>query len=254
MTRVRALALSLLIASPAAAQTPPPPAATIEPGRLALATTVVDKVFPVGTYKRLMGGTMDRLIAGIVDAAGTMPIRQLAALGGLSEAQARELPDTSLAQITAIYDPDYRERTRLTMRVMMDAMSGVMTRFEPRVRVALARAYARRFDVAQLTDLDTFFRTPTGALYAHESMAIYMDPELLEEMQSLTPELLDAMPAILKQAEAATASLPKPRRIADLSDADRRKLAALLGVKPVDLKDPPATTLSTTSLSTGTQP
>ena len=258
MARRLLLAAAVAAAVPsAAAQAPVAPAAApsvpaapaIDRQRLALATVVVDKVFPVGTYKRLMGGTMDRMLGSIVDTAGALPMRQLAAIGGMDEAEASKLPQASLAQVMEIYDPHYRERTRIGMRAMMDAMSVTMTRLEPRVRSGLARAYARKFDLGQLRDLDAFFRTATGSYYAAESMGIYMDPELMAEMQAFAPELLKDLPAMAKTAEAATAALPKPRRMADLSPAERKRLAALLRVEDDALSDPPAT-----SLPNGTTP
>src|SRR3546814_18844746 len=43
---------------------------------------------------------------------------------------------------------------------------------------AMARAYARRFTVAQLGEIETFFRTPTGRIYVTESMNIMSDPDI----------------------------------------------------------------------------
>lgn len=43
------------------------------------------------------------------------------------------------------------------------------------------------------------------------------------------------MPGMIKRMETATASLPKPREPGDLSAADRRWLAGLLGVSESSL-------------------
>ncbi len=51
------------------------------------------------------------------------------------------------------------------------------------------------------------------------------------------PEMMKKMPEMAAKAEAATKSLPPPRKIADLSQEERGRLAKLLGVKASDLKD-----------------
>ena len=123
------------------------------------------------------------------------------------------------------------------MASMVDLMDG----FEPKVRDALTRAYARKFDGRQLSELNSFFKTPTGDLYARESMMMFMDPEIMGEMQALMPEMMKKMPEMAAKAEAATKALPSPRKIADLSPQERDKLAKLLGVKAGDLTDDAAT-------------
>ncbi len=70
-------------------------------------------------------------------------------------------------------------------------------------------------------------------------MSIFMDPEIMGEMQALMPEMMQQMPKLAEQAKKATDALPPPRRIADLSKAERKRLAAILGVKEDDLKDRP---------------
>jgi putative ubiquitin-RnfH superfamily antitoxin RatB of RatAB toxin-antitoxin module len=55
-------------------------------------------------------------------------------------------------------------------------------------------------------------------------------------MKDLMPAIIQAMPAAAQKVEAATANLPKPKKLEDLSDADRVGLAKLLGVDPAELK------------------
>jgi hypothetical protein len=42
----------------------------------------------------------------------------------------------------------------------------------------MARAYARRFDVAQMREIKAFFQTPTGRLYMQQSYTIMADPDV----------------------------------------------------------------------------
>ncbi|WP_141396504.1 MULTISPECIES: DUF2059 domain-containing protein [Sphingomonas] len=247
MRRAATAVLAALIALPAAAQSSSPapspaPSASAAPDaeRQALGTQVAARLFPVGTYQRMMTGTMDKLMDSVMGSVGTMPLAQLATMGGLSTEQAADLPPVTLDQIMAIYDPHYRERSQIEMRAMMAAMGELMGRFEPRMRAALAAAYARRFTAPQLREMNAFFATPTGGAFAAESMTIFMDPEMMQEMQGMMPAVMEQLPAILKKARAATANLPPPRKLSDLTPAERAKLAQLLGTSEQKLKDPPA--------------
>ena len=225
------IGLALLAAPVAHAQSVP------DAARVTAARPVVDKIFPVGTYRRMMDGTLPKMMDSMMDGVMKMPIAQLARIGGVPEEKLAGLDQSSMEQISAIVDPHFRQRTKLGMDAMMGSMIDMMDGFEPKVRGALTRAYARKFDGKQLGELERFFKTPTGDLYARESMMMFMNPEIMGEMQALMPEMMKKMPEMAAKAEAATKSLPPPRKIADLSQEERGRLAKLLGVKASDLKD-----------------
>lgn len=213
----------------------PEAAAPLDPARLAAARRTVDYVFPTGTYARLMNGKMSGLMDQMLDTVGKMPLRQLAALGGISQDKLSKLGDGTLKEVMAIYDPHYQERTQLTLRAMTDELVPLMTRFEPAVRDGLTQAYARRFTAQQLDELNRFFATPTGSAYAADSFAIFMDPEVMAKMSEIMPAMMQEMPAMMTRMKDATASLPPPREFSDLTAAERRKLATLLGVSEAEL-------------------
>ena len=221
-----------LAASPAPA---PEAAAAIEPARLEAARLTVDYIFPTGTYARLMEKTMGQMMDQMFDSVGKLPLRELAAIGKVSPDQLKTLGDATLSEIMTIYDPHYQQRTQLTMRAMTTEMTGLMTQFEPAMRDGLARAYARRFTAAQLAELNRFFATPTGTAYAADSMAIFMDPEVVAKMAELMPAIMKQMPALTKKMEAAAATLPPPRRLEEMSATERKRLAGLLGMKESEL-------------------
>jgi len=145
--------------------------------------------------------------------------------------------ENALAEIMEIYDPAYKERMRLSTRTMMAEMGALMTRFEPDIRSGLASAYAKRFDAAQLGELNHFFATPTGKAYAADSYIIMMSPDVMEKMQALMPQVMRSMPTIIEKVKSATEKLPKPRTYADLSDAEKAKLATILGISPKELEE-----------------
>jgi len=240
-------AVALVSSAPAMAQTAPaaaPAAATtavpLDSARLAAARPVVDKLVPVGTYRRLMGSSFETMMKQMMGQMGDLPVAQIASLSGLSDDKVKALGDVSLNQIMAIYDPHWRERTDALMHAMTAGMGDLMDSMEPGVRAGLVRAYARIYTVDQLNEINRFFATPTGSLYAANSMPIFMDPEMIEEMQKMMPEIMKHMPEMIAAAAAKKANdaLPPPRKLKDLSADERAKLAALLHVKPTELHDP----------------
>lgn len=223
-----------LAAQPAADAVPGPaiaavdqPAAEepIDPVRLATAKRAIDYVWPLGTYARMMDGTMDRMMDSMMTAIFDMPIGN--GEGGLpdevpggddDEAAGPTIRDTALAQ-----DPHFEERMRITNRVMMDEMVPIMTRLEPQIREGLAKAYARKFTTVQLEDLNRFFATPSGGSYAREAMMLWVDPELMTTLGSFAPEMMKEMPSIMEKVQSATAHLPMPPKEEDEDESEERQ-------------------------------
>lgn len=226
------LALSTIVVPALAAEPAPPPAAPSDPARLAAAKQTVDFLWPLGTYSRMMNGTMDKMMDTIMDSTMQMPVKDLA---GISGVDTDKLGTASLAEIMEIYDPAYKERMRLATRTMMAEMTTLMTQFEPDIRDGLASAYATRFDARQLAELNAFFATPTGKAYAADSYLIMMSPEVMAKMQAFMPKFMQQMPAMVEKVKAATESLPPQRTYAELSEAEKTRLAKVLGISRKDL-------------------
>lgn len=238
LMRAAVIAACLCAAPAAIAQTAPaaqasadpvPDTAPIDPARLEAATRTADFVFPAGTYARMMDRTLNGMMKPMMDSVGRIPLRDLAAMTGADEAQLARIGDGKLEEMMAILDPAYKVRMAIGMPAMFKAMQGMVAEFEPTMKGGLARAYARRFDAGQLAELNAFFTTPTGRVYAENSMLVFTDPEIMNTMQAMVPMMMKRMPAIVKSMEAEMARFPKRRKIEDLSPAERQKLDALLG-------------------------
>ncbi|SEM69958.1 hypothetical protein SAMN05192583_0909 [Sphingomonas gellani] len=186
------------------------PLSAIDPARLAAARPVIDQVWPLGTYQRIMRATMDQVLNGTMSSMYGMKAADL--VKGTDPKAAKEAGDRTLGEMMAQNDPAYQERMRRTMRVMTDEMTALMTRMEPGVRDALASAYARRFTADQLGELRRFFATPTGRAYAADSMTLMASPEMMAQMQQFAPQMMAAMPGIMAKVEAATKDLPPATR------------------------------------------
>jgi hypothetical protein len=228
-------AFSLFVSFAAVAQAPAVPT----PADLALGRDIAAKVLPNGTYQRMMGGMMGKMMGGMTDQMTAMPIAPFVRAAGLPESDVAKLGQTTIKQIMDIVDPAYQQRMHIIMPTMMEEMGKLMTQFEPAMRDGLAQAYATHFTPAQLTDIDRFLNTPSGTAFAAQNMTIAADPAVMQKMQAFMPTMMQAMPAIMQKAMAATNSLPKAKTPQTLTDADRAKLAKLLGVDPEKLKKAP---------------
>jgi hypothetical protein len=221
--------------APAAAPVIAKPA-PVDPAKIGLARGIVLKLVPDGTYRRVMQGVLDQVTGGMTNKFLNMPIRELVAGWGLKQDELAKLNNASIHDIATILDPAFDQRMQITMTVSMTTMADVFSRVEPQLREGMAQAYTHNFTLAQLTEIDRFFNTPTGAAYAARSMTMMNDPAIKSSVEGLMPAIMQAIPDMAKKIEAATASLPKAKKYEDLSDSDRARLAKLLGVDPAELK------------------
>ena len=93
----------------------------------------------------------------------------------------------------------------------------------------------------ELTDLDRYFSTPTGAKYAARATTIMTDPAVMASMKDLMPKMMQQMPHFIEVAQKATAGLPPVRKLDTMTPAERARLAKALGVDPSKLHDPKVT-------------
>jgi len=211
------------------------------PEALAEARKVAARLLPPGVYKTVMSGSMQAITGSMGDTLKAMPLRQIAELGGLKPEEAKALDKVNVERVMAIYDPYWQQRQQLTMQAMFDAMGDFFTMMEPTLREAMAHAYADHFTLAELTDLDRYFATPTGAKYAARATTIMTDPAVMASMKDIMPKLIQQMPHFIEAAQKATAGLPPVRKLENLTPAERATLAKALGVDPSKLHDPKVT-------------
>lgn len=199
---------ALVLSGPALAQTAPtpPPAATADPVRLAVAEKVVAALVPKGIYLKMMRDQFPAMMdAMMAEMMGKTPAE-------LGMPAAGDTDGETMGDAAASADPHFQERMRIMTRVMGEEMGVVFDKIEPRVRIGLSRAFARKFTTPQLQELDTFFSTPTGEAFAGEYLSTFMDPEVMQEMMAAMPEMMKAMPAMMEKVEKAMAHLPPPAK------------------------------------------
>ena len=173
------------------------------PERLALSRVAVKVLFPDGTYARMMDGMAQGIMDRVLDLSD--------ADFGKPGAKGQQADTTSWRQEAMKDDPHFEERMRISARVMTEEFGKIAGLIEPRIREGLARSMARRFSDRQLADINAFLATDSGKAFGSQSMAMWIDSDVLRGMMQSLPEVIAAMPAAMERVEAATAHLPKPK-------------------------------------------
>jgi hypothetical protein len=158
-------------------------AAEPDAARLASARQLLDQIMPPATREAMIQSMLTPMQANMRQGIMQSPGMQKA-LGNL---KAKAVFDRFLAK--------------------QDARTGTMLRESlPGMVDAMSRAYARRFDVAQLDDLKRFFATPSGQAYVANSFSIMADPDIAAWQRKLMSQAMtnmqDDIAAMAKDIEA----------------------------------------------------
>lgn len=204
--------------------------------RLPAATAIVATMMPEGFYGELIRNMMEKTMRPMM-AMFSEPDFLLASRLTLDEAAIAELGDAEKKELLTMLDPAWDQRADTMVNAIVANMGGAYAAVEPPVRAGLAKAYAVRFDEAQLADISSFFATPTGGEFARQSMALFADPQVMGATMEAMPEMIGSFTEMETSMEAALESLPAERDYADLSAAQRARMADLLGVEPDALGD-----------------
>lgn len=186
-----------------------PPQPEPEPARLALARTAVQPMWPDGAYAKMMSGMMNNIVSGVMQMKKS-DLAPIANKGPKTSASAAADNET-IHDKAAAKDPYFDQRMVAVRGVIDEEVGKMSTVVDPRMRDGLARAMARRFDARQLTDIDTFFATPSGHALATQYMQLWTDPDTLRSMIGAFPEMMKLMPDAMQKIKAANDKFPKPK-------------------------------------------
>lgn len=206
-----------------------------EEARVPAAQSVVLKLFPEGTYSKMMDETMAPMMDAMMGNLAGSPAILLNELTGMSPSALTSVDEGNLTQALTLLDPNAGARNAEMADMMTTLISNVVKSIEPSYRAGLARAYAVRFTAEELADLDAYFATTVGKKYASESFLIFADPQVMASMNETVPAVMQAMPQVMGNMEELSNKYPKGRTFSSLNPEEQDKLAALLGVTLEDL-------------------
>ena len=181
-----------------------PPQPAPDPRRLPLAHVTALALLPPDAMGDAVGGMMDNMVDRFLKLSESdLPARTGAKAA--TPADTRTLRESMIAK-----DPYFDERMRLTRAAAVSEFKRFSAVLEPRLRDGIARGVARRFDQRQLTEINAFFATDSGAALGRHFLGLWFDPDLMRSSIAAMPELIALMPGSMQRISAATAHLPKP--------------------------------------------
>ncbi len=190
---------------------------TPDADRLEVANKIVARFYPVGTNERVMRDAFDNMMIPIVDRTLELTITEAMDLFGLPDelnplSDDEEAANKTLGDLMAELDPEFREKMTTVMDAYAEITGLTSEPLEPALAGAMARDYARKYNLQQLREMETFFATPTGELFARDFMlstaSIDMIQTALKEFPAIT-ENSDAIEAAGKRIEEAFKTEPK---------------------------------------------
>lgn len=209
----------------------------IEPARLALAQKTMGALIPAGSIEKMIDNLYGKMFKTIMGEFGGQSDLMLSIQTGVESEQIAKLDEASKGKVADMFDPHRKEREDQITKVIKPLISEVLGDMEPPMREGLAKAYARKFTAAQLTDLNGFLATPTGTLYAGEWMALQADPEVMVAVIRAIPPLVTKFIDRAPELEKDFKDLPKEKQLSDFDDKELSKLAKLMKVDVKVLKE-----------------
>lgn len=209
----------------------------VPPAQLALAQQTTTALVPTGSLAKMLDNMYGKLFQGLMGEMGGMSDMMLSIKTGVDSEQIAALDAKSKTAIADLLDPYRQQREDQVMKVIKPLITEVLGDIEGPMRNGMAYAYARKFSAAQLTDLNSFFATPTGKAYTSEWMALQADPEVMLAMVKAVPPLIGKYMDRAPEIEKDMKDLPKEKQFGDLSDAELAKLAKLMKVDVKVLKE-----------------
>lgn len=195
--RTTMIALALGMASPALAQSQSQSqAADPDPARLTAARALIEVVMPAAMRDQMIEQTTSAMLTNVTQG-----------MVGSPQMKAAFAQEPRAEAVFKRYIARQQAATRSIMQANM-----------PDMLVAMTRAYARRFTVAQLGEARAFFATPTGQAYVLQAPQVMADPDVGAWMQTMVtasmarvPAETAALQAELKALQPAAAT-PETRR------------------------------------------
>lgn len=182
-----ALAMLAALAPAGAGQPAPVPSASaaIDPDRLVAARALMDLTLPPDRRDAMIEQMIAPMMANIRDGLRQAP--------QFAELQRR---DPSLGDALERFMARQQARSFALLRTMM-----------PDMIEAMAKAYARRFTIAQLDEVSTFYQTPTGRIMREQMPTIMSDPDVASWQRAMMTRSMETLQAdvaeFIAEADAA---------------------------------------------------
>lgn len=204
--------------------------------RLPQASAIIDKLIPEGSLGEMMGQTFDKFVSPLGDLMKSTPAMRAAEGIGVSRYDL-ELTEDQAKEIADMFDPAFEEREAREKALLPEMMKSYMAAMEPPMRKAMSELYAINFTAQELSEIDAFFSTPTGATYARKSFSMASDPRIMAATMEAMPAMMGTIGSMEEKTKEATADLPPARSFAELTDKERARITALTGYSAEEIEE-----------------
>ena len=207
---------------------PAEPLTADQEARLPQAQRIIARMIPEGTLSEMMGSMFDKMLGPIMQMGGTAATSTVTAATGLS-APDLDLEPEQVEELAGLFDPAWDVRQEREMAMFPDMMAQMMDVMEPGMRKAMAELYAINFNPTELNEIEAFFLTETGTSYARKSFTMSSDPRVISATMEAMPAIMGTIGSLEQKFAEATADLPAKRGFADLTAAEKAKVAEITG-------------------------
>lgn len=186
-----------------------PPQPEPDPVRLNAARGVALKMWPDGTFGSLLETYATTMANTVLD---MKPAELDAMFNDKKDGKAKPTSpaDASLTLRDQMRrdDPHFDKRVAVITAAVKVELAKLSPLVEPQLREGLSRAMARRFTQPQLGDLNAFYQSPTGQVYARESLKMWFDSDVMRSTFNAMPAIIMQMPGAMQRVDAAMKTLP----------------------------------------------
>lgn len=173
-----------------------------DPVRLAAARGAIQTMFPNGAYSKAMTGFVDKMIDNGLNMSEA-DFAEFAPAAKPKKGKKAKPPSTiPFRQELAGKDPNFDAKLAAVRAFMGQTMIKLGAAAEPALRDGMARSIARKFDVAQIAEINAFLATPTGQAYGREMVGLWFEPDVMRGAFATFPEMMRMMPDMMKDFTA----------------------------------------------------
>lgn len=115
-------------------------------------------------------------------------------------------------------------------------MAQMMNAMEPGMRNAMAELYAINFNSTELNEIEAFFLTKTGASFARKNFTMSSEAGIISATMEAMLAMMGTIGSLEQTVAETTADLPPTRSFADLTTAEKAKVAAMTGYTVEDIE------------------
>lgn len=208
----------------------------VDESRLATARILVAPMTQRASLEKAFESLYGRMFTAFGDMSTEADRAKLLRIIGVPQEQIEHISDADLKRVSDILNPHRAAQEQHLRAAVRPIADEVYTVLQPAMQEGLARAYSRRFNNAEMAEIQKFFQTSTGGAFASDLLALQSNPEVVVSMLRAAPDLITRIQKLAPQLESSFKDMPQPRDIHQLSDRELKQIADILKINVKQVK------------------